>query len=92
LRNNRSNFGEFVARETIAEKDHYVKLWENMTPLQMIAEWRKGCSCATLGKPEECQECTRGLIDALERNLQAQAEADADRDSDDPRNSQLRRP
>lgn len=40
-----------------------------MTPLEMIAEWRKGCSCAPAGKPEECAECTRALIDALERGL-----------------------
>lgn len=40
-----------------------------MTPLEMIAEWRKGCSCAPAGKPEQCAECTRGLIDALERDV-----------------------
>lgn len=40
-----------------------------MTPLEMITEWRKGCSCAHAGKPEECHECTRALIDALERKL-----------------------
>jgi hypothetical protein len=40
-----------------------------MNCLQMIAEWHKGCTCATPGKPEECQECTRALIDALERRL-----------------------
>jgi hypothetical protein len=48
LRNNRSNFGEFVARETIAEKDHYVKLWENMTPLQMIAEGARDAAAPRL--------------------------------------------
>jgi hypothetical protein len=37
-----------------------------MTPLELIAEWRKGCSCAPAGKPEECQACTAGLISALE--------------------------
>lgn len=52
-----------------------------MTPLEMIAEWRKGCSCAgplydeMFGRPEgtsspaECEACTVGLIDALERAL-----------------------
>ena len=40
-----------------------------MTPLEMIAEWSKGCSCATAGNPEECQECTRALIDAIERSV-----------------------
>jgi hypothetical protein len=40
-----------------------------MTPLEMIAEWRKGCSCAPAGKPEACQECTRALIDGLEIQL-----------------------
>jgi hypothetical protein len=40
-----------------------------MTPLEMIAEWRKGCSCAPSGKAEDCCECTRGLIDALEQKL-----------------------
>jgi hypothetical protein len=40
-----------------------------VTPLEMIAEWRKGCSCAPSGKPEECQECTRVLIDGIEGQL-----------------------
>jgi hypothetical protein len=59
-----------------------------VTPLEMIAEWRKGCSCveqiydvpardSAVGgyylpraeHPEGCQECTRALIDALERAL-----------------------
>lgn len=37
-----------------------------MTPLDMIAEWRKGCTCAAEGKPEECHECTTELINAME--------------------------
>lgn len=50
-----------------------------MTPLQMIAEWRRGCSNAGprnasgLGAdttPAECIECTEGLINALEQSLQ----------------------
>lgn len=51
-----------------------------MTPLQMIAEWRKGCSNTMefsasgeyLGQclnPENCSDCTRALIDALEHAL-----------------------
>lgn len=52
-----------------------------MTPLKMIEEWKKGCSCAgamfdkITGKPagttppEECHECTRALIDAIEKSL-----------------------
>ena len=41
-----------------------------MTPLEMIAEWRRGCSCAPPERAEECHECTRALIDALEGKLQ----------------------
>jgi len=37
------------------------------SPLEMIAEWRKGCSVAQ--KPEECPECTLALINALEKSL-----------------------
>lgn len=43
-------------------------------PLEMIAEWRKGCSIAgpLLGKddsPAECVECTEALIEYLEKRL-----------------------
>lgn len=38
-----------------------------MTPLEMIKEWRKGCTCATLEHPEECTACTVGLIEAIEK-------------------------
>ena len=38
-----------------------------MTPLEMLAEWRRGCSCAAPEHPEECPECTSGLISAIER-------------------------
>jgi len=53
-----------------------------MKPLDMINEWRKGCSCAgpyfdkMMGYADgttpasECIECTNGLIDALEKSLQ----------------------
>jgi hypothetical protein len=34
-------------------------------PLKNIAEWRKGCSCAT-GHPSTCEACTEGLIQAIE--------------------------
>ena len=37
--------------------------------LDIIAEWRNGCSCATPGRPEECAECSRNAIEALERWL-----------------------
>lgn len=52
-----------------------------LTPLEMIEEWRKGCSCAgpshdemmglppESSQPEECLDCTRALVDALERSL-----------------------
>lgn len=42
-----------------------------MTPLEMIAEWRKGCSCSSPEMPEECSECTKALIDAIEAFLLA---------------------
>lgn len=34
-------------------------------PLTNIAEWRKGCSCAT-GHPRTCEACTEGLVKAIE--------------------------
>jgi hypothetical protein len=39
---------------------------QQMTPLEMIAEWRKGCSCGPQGHPEDCRECTVELINAME--------------------------
>jgi hypothetical protein len=42
-----------------------------VTILEMITEWRKGCSNADSKHPEECLVCTRGLIDAIERQLRA---------------------
>lgn len=41
-----------------------------MTILEMIAEWRTGCSCAAPGFPEQCPTCTLGLILAIERRVQ----------------------
>lgn len=35
-------------------------------PLQNIAEWRKGCSCAIGGHPSQCEACTDGLVAAIE--------------------------
>lgn len=35
-------------------------------PLVNIAEWRKGCSCAPKDFPVRCEECTEGLIRAVE--------------------------
>lgn len=54
-----------------------------MTPLEMIAEWRNGCSVAghnsvALGgdpNPAACVECTTALIDALERELRREEES-----------------
>lgn len=49
-----------------------------MRPLEMIAEWRRGCSCAGPRQcpapaeptsPAECVPCTEGLIDAMEKAL-----------------------
>ena len=34
-----------------------------------IEEWRKGCSCAPNGQPEECPACTRALIDAIDSKV-----------------------
>lgn len=39
-------------------------------PLVNIAEWRKGCSCAPKDFPVQCEECTEGLILAVERWFQ----------------------
>jgi hypothetical protein len=59
-----------------------------MTILEMIAEWRKGCTCAgpdhdrAFGLPEgttsatECADCTEALIDAIEAKARRD-EADA---------------
>lgn len=47
----------------------------NMTLQQdiarLIAIWKTGCSCATKDAPEQCPECTRGLIDAIETRAKA---------------------
>ncbi len=51
------------------------------TPIEMIAEWKKGCTCGGpvfdriegnepgTTSPAECAECTAALIDALEHVL-----------------------
>lgn len=39
-----------------------------MTILEMIKEWRKGCSCGP-HNPANCPDCTAALIDAIERKL-----------------------
>ncbi len=47
-----------------------------MSPSEMIQEWHNGCSCAgplvglPPGHPEQCLECTRALIDTLEKKLE----------------------
>ena len=38
---------------------------EEMGAREIIAEWHRGCSCATPGKPEECLSCTRGALEAI---------------------------
>lgn len=40
-----------------------------MTPLEMIAEWRRGCSNTIGAEPEQCEECTRALIEAIAAKL-----------------------
>jgi len=40
-----------------------------VTPLEILAEWRKGCSCAPKERPEECPMCTRAAMDAIELRL-----------------------
>lgn len=43
-------------------------------PLRNIAEWRKGCSCAT-GHPSACEECTEGLVAAIQKWFHEQVTA-----------------
>ncbi len=35
-------------------------------PLKNIETWRKGCSCSLGQHPATCQECTDGLVKAIE--------------------------
>ena len=52
-----------------------------MTILEMIEQWRKGCSNTqnyTHGRtvcehPENCPDCTRALVDAIEAKLNREA-------------------
>lgn len=41
-----------------------------MTPLEMIAEWRRGCGNTIGAEPEQCEECTRALIEAIAAKLE----------------------
>lgn len=42
-----------------------------MTPFEIIAEWRKGCSKTCHNKtPADCVECTNAMVNALEKLLQ----------------------
>jgi hypothetical protein len=34
-------------------------------------EWIKGCTCAPAGRPQDCQECTAGFLDAVLKRAQA---------------------
>ena len=49
-----------------------------MAPLEIIAEWRKGCSCAgpRVGS-QACAACTLAVMNALERALRTSAVTDA---------------
>jgi hypothetical protein len=49
--------------------DTLPKSYSSMTPLQMIAEWKKGCSNAPKETPEDCPECTRALVACIEASL-----------------------
>lgn len=44
-----------------------------MTLLEIIAEWRKGCSNATPNNPEECPTCTLAMIDIIEQRLKQES-------------------
>ena len=39
-----------------------------MTILEMIKEWRRGCSCG-LHNPADCPDCTTALVDAIENKI-----------------------
>lgn len=47
----------------------------SMMPEQIIEEWEKGCTIAgpasadPRSRPEDCPECTRGMVDALKKSL-----------------------
>ena len=34
-------------------------------------EWIKGCTCAPAGRPQDCQECTAGFLDAVLKRAQS---------------------
>lgn len=38
-----------------------------MHPLDVIKEWRKGCSCTIEQHPSQCEECTDNAMKAIER-------------------------
>lgn len=38
---------------------------QNADILRIVKEWVRGCSC-TETKPSDCEECTQGMIKALE--------------------------
>ena len=43
---------------------------EHKSIKEMISIWRAGCSCASKEHPWECQECTVGLIEAIEKSVE----------------------
>lgn len=38
-----------------------------MHPIDVIKEWRKGCSCTIGEHPSQCEECTENAMKAIER-------------------------
>lgn len=53
-----------------------------LTPLEIIAEWRRGCSNTIVSgePPENCPECARDVIGVLDRALSWQPIETAPRD------------
>lgn len=43
-----------------------------MNIYNMIQEWKKGCSDSRPGHPEDCKECTLGLVNAIEKKTKPQ--------------------
>lgn len=41
-----------------------------MHPIDVIKEWRKGCSCTIGEHPSQCEECTENAMKAIERHFE----------------------
>lgn len=50
-----------------------------MTPLEMITEWERGCSCCEGEHPITCSECTLALINALKSSLSTESKEEGTR-------------